>query len=341
MKHLFVLYIYVSIKLGMMSKTHNNILGILLILLDSFSLAALYTVSKFTTQDIKSSYVVFLYKFFLFLIVLPWVFHKGGFNNIRTPAFKVHLLRGFLSVGGSLSFMYGLQYISILDATILQNIEQVVLVLVGMLFFHEKVSKTKIISILCGAIGVLVVVNPKIVYNFDLLSAKVNHGYLFILLAVMFWVGNNITIKKLGQNSTNKAQIFYLMLFSSIFAYPVAFLKWNSLEVFGMNLLLPVGSVDFSDIAIKFSHLILILMMSLFYLVHSMSLFNTLKVGEFSVVMPFVYFKLLWAGIFGYFIFSTLPHSASWLGYFLIAVAGLLLMNKEIRDRKINAEESF
>lgn|GEM_PF-706238 len=341
MEHLFVLYICVSIKLGVMSKSRNNILGIFLILLDSFSLAALYAVTKITTQDLKSSYVVFLYKFSLFLITLPWVLNKGGINNIRTPAFKVHLLRGFLSVGGSLSFMYGLQYISILDATILQNIEQVVLVLIGMLFFNEKVSKTKILSILLGVIGVLIVVNPRIVYNFDLFSVKINHGYLFILLAVMFWVGNNIAIKKLGQNSTNKAQIFYLMLFSSIFAYPVAFLKWNSLEVLGTNLLLPVGTINFSDIAIKFSHLKLIFMMSLFYLVHSISLFNALKVGEFSVVMPFVYFKLLWAGIFGYFIFSTLPEPSSWLGYFLIAAAGLLLMNKEIRNKKVNAEESF
>jgi S-adenosylmethionine uptake transporter len=325
-----------------MHKGRNNLAGISLILLDSIAIATLYALTKFVTQDIKSSYVVFLYKFFLLILVLPYVFHKGGLNNIRTPHFKVHLLRGFFSVGGSLCFMYGLQFVNLLDATVLQNVEQVVLVIVGLIFFHEKMSTTKIVCILISGIGVLIIVKPDIVYmnNFNILSSEINHGYFFILLATMFWVCNNIVIKKLGQKSTNKAQLFYLMLFSSMFAYPVAFLKWGSFELAGIGLWIPTETVSLVDIGISITHIKLVLFMSLCYLIHSVALFNAFKFGEFSVVMPFVYFKLVWAGIFGYVLFSTTPQSASWIGYVFITIAGILLMNREIRNRRKRIQDN-
>ena len=325
-----------------MQKGRNNLAGISLMLLDSIAIATLYALTKFVTQDIKSSYVVFLYKFFLLILVLPYVLHKGGFQNIRTPHFKVHLLRGFFSVGGSLCFMYGLQFVRLLDATVLQNFEQVILVVVGILFFHEKMSTTKIVCIVISVIGVMIVVNPDIVYmdSFNILSTEINHGYVFILLATIFWVCNNIVIKKLGQKSTNKAQLFYLMLFSSIFAYPVAFLKWGAFDLGGISILIPMEAINIMKIGISITHIKFILFMSLCYLIHSVSLFNAFKFGEFSVVMPFVYFKLVWAGIFGYLIFSSTPHPASWIGYFFITVAGFLLMNREIRIRRKRIHEN-
>ncbi|MCH9753547.1 MAG: DMT family transporter [Alphaproteobacteria bacterium] len=273
---------------------------------------------------------------------MPYVLHDGGFKNIRTPHFKVHLLRGFFSVGGSLCFMYGLQFVKLLDATVLQNFEQVILVVVGIVFFHEKMSNTKIVCIIMSVIGVLIIMNPNILYMSDvkLTSMKINHGYFFILLATIFWVCNNVVIKKLGQKSTNKAQLFYLMLFSSIFAYPVAFLEWNSFSLLGVSILLPSDFVSIFDIGISITNIKFILFMSLCYLIHSVSLFNAFKFGEFSVVMPFVYFKLVWAGIFGYVLFSSTPQYTSWIGYLLITIAGFLLMKREIRRRRNRINDS-
>lgn len=325
-----------------MHRGHNNLAGIGLMLIDSISIATLYALTKFITQDIKSSYVVFLYKFFLLILVIPYVFKGEGLKSIKTPYFKTHLLRGFFSVGGSLCFMYGLQFVKLLDATVLQNIEQVVLVIVGMIFFHEKMTSTKIICVIISVIGVVIVIKPEILYlsDFNILSSKVNHGYLFILLATMFWVCNNIVIKKLGNKSTNKAQLFYLMFFSSIFAFPIAFLKWEAMNFIGINVVVPTDIVSMADIGFTLTHIKLILCMSLCYLVHSISLFYSFKFGEFSVVMPFVYFKLVWAGIFGYVLFSTTPHAVSYIGYSFITIAGLLLMRREMRNRRSGSEES-
>ncbi|MEQ9115708.1 MAG: DMT family transporter [Rickettsiales bacterium] len=314
----------------------------MLMLVDTLAISSLYATTKFVTQDIKSNYVVFFYKFTLLILTLPWILQNGGIKNIRTPYFKVHLLRGFFSVGGSLCFMYGLQTVNLLDATVLQNIEQIILVAVGILFFHEKANKTKGAAIIISLIGVLIIIKPEIIFssNQNLFQGKVDRGYIFIFVAAMFWVGNNIVIKKLGKKSTNKAQLFYLMFFSSLFAFPVAFLKWQSHSVFGIDFYLPADTISFDGTNIKPSHLKLILLMSLFYLVHSVALFNSLKFGEFSVVMPFVYFKLIWSGVLGYIIFANMPNVKSIIGYSLVALAGILLMRKEMRRRKKIVEEA-
>lgn len=309
-------------------------------LIDTLMIASLYATMKFVTQNIASSYAVFFYKFSLLFLTLPWVLSRGGINNIKTPAFKVHMLRGFLSAGGSLSFMYGLQHVALLDATILQNFEQVILVIIGILFFHEQFNKTKVAAIITSFIGVLIVIKPEIIYswNLNIFSTEINHGYFFVFLATIFWVGNSIVVKKLGQKSTNKAQVFYLMLFSSLFSYPVAFLEWQMADVAGIHLLLPVKAISFFEIGLKIEYFQFILLASLFYLVHSITLFHSFRFGEFSVVMPFVYFRLLWAGLLGYFIFSTLPQFGSIIGYILITIAGIVLMRREVRNRKKMAE---
>lgn len=325
----------------MTAPKHNNFLGISCIIWDTLSVATLYAIVKFVTKDITSNHIVFLYKISLFFLSLPWILHKGGLDNIKTKYFKIHLLRAFFSVGGSLCFMYGLQFVKLIDATVLQNIEQVLLVAIGMLFFHEKATKTKIVCVFLSLFGVLIIVRPEIFSSvcFSELSKQFNKGYIFIMASVLLWVCNIVAIKKLGIKSNGKNQMFYLLLFSVIFTYPVAFIDWGVVKTSLGGMWLPIRMVEFAEIGLKWKHVILILGMAVCYFSHSLSLFNALKFGEFSVVMPFVYFKMVWAGIYGFVIFGTEPKMTSWVGYMLIIASGLTLMHREvIRKKRISGE---
>lgn len=320
---------------------HNNFLGISCILFDTLSVATLYAIVKFVTKDISSSHIVFLYKSAVLICALPWILHKGGLDNIKTKHFKIHLLRAFFSVGGSLCFMYGLQFVRLIDATVLQNIEQVLLVAIGMLFFHEKATKTKIACVFLSLLGVLIIVRPDIFSSagFSAFSKQFNKGYMFIIGSILLWVCNNVTIKKLGLKSNGKNQMFYLLLFSVIFTYPVAFVDWGIVKTSFGSIWFPTRIAEFSEIGLQWKHVVLILGMAICYFSHSLSLFNALKFGEFSVVMPFAYFKAVWAGIYGFAIFGTSPKPASWIGYMFIIASGLALMHREvIRKKKIPSE---
>lgn len=322
-----------------MEQKHNNFLGISCILFDTLSVATLYAIVKFVTKDIASNHIVFLYKTSVFLLALPWMLHKGGIENIKTKYFKIHLLRAFFSVGGSLCFMYGLQFVRLIDATVLQNVEQVLLVAIGLLFFNERVTKTKLMAILFSALGVLVVVRPDLFSPGGLKNFEFNKGYFFVIASIILWVCNNVTIKKLGVKSNSKNQMFYLLLFSVLFTYPVAFIDWGMVKTSLGEIWAPTRIISFSEIGLQWKHIAFVLAMAVCYFSHSLSLFNALKFGELSVVMPFVYFKMVWAGIYGFVIFGTSPRPVSWIGYALIISSGFALMHREVlRKKKVSSE---
>ncbi len=325
----------------MAAPKRNNFLGISCVLFDTLSVATLYTIVKFVIKDISSVHIVFLYKASVLICAFPWILHKGGLENIKTKHFKMHLLRAFFSVGGSLSFMYGLQFVRLIDATVLQNVEQVLLVAIGMIFFREKATKTKILCVLLSLVGVLIVVRTD-VFSLDGLSEfsnQFNKGYLFIIGSIFLWVCNNVTIKNLGLKSNGKNQMFYLLLFSVLFTYPIAFVDWGIIKTSLGSMWVPTRITRFSEIGLQWNHIILILGMAMCYFSHSLFLFNALKFGEFSVVMPFSYFKAVWAGTYGFIIFGASPKPASWIGYMLIIASGLALMHREvIRKKKISSE---
>jgi S-adenosylmethionine uptake transporter len=321
---------------------HNNLYGILFMLLNTAALATLYAAMKHLTKSLGSNQAVFFYKFSLFIIILPWVF-KDGLQSIRTGQIKLHVLRGFLSIGGTLAFMYALQFVDMIDVTALGYLEQVLLVIIGMLYFREKVTKSKIFAIFASFFGALIIVYPDII-NFKngwipvLFQNKnfsdFNYYYLFTLLAVFFWTSNCIIVKLLGKTERTKIQLFYVTLFSCIFCFPTAFFEWKTVEVVGLLLKLPQRMVSFDEIGLKFEHMKFIAIIALSYFAHSISYFKALKYSEISSVVPFEYTKVVFVGILGYYFFAEIPDAYSYVGYILITGAGLILIKSERKRRK-------
>ena len=108
----------------------NNAYGIFFMLLNTFSLALLYAVSKQVTQTMPSTQVVFFYKIIVFIMAMPWMF-RIGISVFQTPQLKLHIIRGFLSICGSMFFVYGLKHAGLTSSTALGYLEQVLWVIIG------------------------------------------------------------------------------------------------------------------------------------------------------------------------------------------------------------------
>ena len=56
--------------------------------------------------------------------------------------------------------------------------------------------------------------------------------------------------------------------------------------------------------------------------------------ADASLLAPFAYLQLLWASIFGFFMFAVLPDRFTWLGAVIITASGLYIAHRErIRAR--------
>ena len=194
-------------------KQQREVYGISFMLVNTFVLTVLDIAAKILGADLPSPIIVFLYKFGLLILVTPWIL-KEGMLRLKTKRLWMHASRSLLSVLGAISFFHGLKFVDIADATALENIQYLIVVLVGLFFFRERFAKTKIVAVICGFLGVIFVIDPMLFLDLLQHKGKVESDllqnlqkYKYILIAMFLWSGNTILVKVLGNTEHNKTQL--------------------------------------------------------------------------------------------------------------------------------------
>lgn len=317
----------------------NAVLGILFMLLNTLSIAVVYAVAKELTQELSSHLVVFLYKASILVLALPWCFSEG-LKSIKTNRLLMHASRGFLSISGSLCLYYALKHIDLVDITAIGYLEQVILAIIGILYFKEKSSFAKLFGIFLSFIGAVIVIYPDIIeLNVPFLENRkidtFNPYYVFVFFSIIFWATNCTVVKILGRTEKTKVQLFYVLLFSSMWAFPLAFMKWEVISHVGaLPISLPKELLKFSDLGLKIEHCKYIAILALCYFIHSVAFFKALQYADLSTVIPFDYSRIVFAGLFGYFLFGESPSYGSYIGYTLIIISGIYIIQAEAKRRR-------
>lgn len=288
-------------------KPNKHLAGILLMMLHAISTSALYILAKELMIGLHPGQVAFLYKFSVLLLIIPWCMQGGFKKNIKTKKLGMHITRGTFSTMGSLCFFYGLQKLPPSDASAITYLEQVIILCIGILYFKEQITLSKIIIILCGFTGALFVIKP----GFE----DFNIHYIYLFFALLFWAINNISIKVLGRTERTKAQLFYVMICGSVFSFPLALEDWQPIYL---------------------SQVKYIVLLAMLHLIHVASFFKALKFSEISIVMPFDYLRILFTGLFGYIILNEVPDYMSIIGYAIIMFGGIYLLQDEGRKKKFS-----
>ncbi len=319
---------------------YNNTNGIVLMLINAFATSMLYCIMKYLTEFINSHQVVFLYKLLVLVGIIPWILYDG-ISCVKTKKLKVHLLRGFVSTTGALCFMYGMSKVDIASATALNKMEPILLMIVGALYFKEKLSKAKISAVVLSCLGMLFVVYPvvnitdnglRFIWQHEATPYKFNYNYLIILIGVLLWTVNSSVVKVLGKTESNRTQLFYVSVISVLVSMPIALFNWGTSAVYGVNLPWVSGMTSFSNLTMPAIGLLLCL--GMLHFTHVACNFQALKMAEISVVAPFDYSKLIFGGFLGYCFFNSVPSLSAYVGYAFILVSGIYLLRSEVKMKK-------
>ena len=311
---------------------HDNFKGIIFMLLHALSTAALFGLVKELTKDISSNHVVFFYKFILLLMILPWVL-KNGFSYLATTRLKTYILGSIFGTSATLFLMYGIKYVPLANATALGYMEKILLVIIGIIYFKEKLNRAKLIAIVLSFFGAIIVVSPKLIYN-DYIE-EFNRYYYFIFVSIILWVAYCLIVKSLGETENVKTQTFYTIFLSTLFSLPIAFINWCPIKFMDMNLVYPQNIISWSSIGLELNHLPMICLISGCYLILSISIFKSFQCGELSVVTPFGYTKIIFAGLIGIFLFKEYPSVTNYIGYILIALSSWYLFRATVKKKAL------
>ncbi|MCT4635467.1 MAG: DMT family transporter [Rickettsiales bacterium] len=294
----------------------NNLKGIIFMILHALSASMLFALVKTLSKDISSNQVVFLYKFTLLLIISPWII-KNGLKVFYTERLKTYIVSGIFGTSATLCLMYGIQHIPLANVTALWYMEKIFLVIIGVIFFKEKIDIKRATAIILSFIGAIIVILPRLnLSNF-------NNYYYFIFAAVILWLLYCLTIKSLGKTEKLTTQTLYNILVSTILSSPIAFIGYSN------------GNFSWTTQTIELIHLPFLLLTSLCYLIVCTSNFKSFQCGDLSVVGPFGYTKIIFAGILGMIFFNEYPLINSYIGYIIIGLCSWYLVKTAIKTKTI------
>lgn len=296
-------------------KPSKLVVGIILMIINAAAISSTYVIAKMLGKSISGDQVAFLYKAGGLFFTVPLLFKEGMMNNLKTEKIGLHILRSFLSLGAAICFYRGLIHVTATDATAITFLEPILGLVVGFLYFKEEITKTKILSVTLCLIGTLFIIRPGL-KNF-------NMSYAYLLGALFLWAMNNLTIKVLGRTERTSATAFYMSLFTTIFAFPVA--------------------MQHSWAALDWTYMKYIVIMTICHLTHTICFFRALKMTDISVIMPFDYTRLIFTGLLSYIFLSEYPTSLSIFGYSLITLGGMILVLHETKKHGWSriSEEKF
>ena len=271
------------------------------------------TIKKLSVT-LHATQIIFIYKFAVLLCVLPIIFSKG-ISILKTKKIHMHFIRAALSLAGALLFTHGLKSLKLAEAMAIAFTEPLFLSVLAIILLKEKCNKITLISILTGFIGALIVIRPG--------TAAFSSGAVWVLAASIIWAFDNLVIKQLGKTEGSTQYVFYVSLFSTLFAAPLAIKHWQKLpESISINL---SGFLN-NSIDPKF----ILFTLAIYYFGHLLAVFKAFRYANLSILAPFDFSRLIFSTLFGYILFNNKIDQWVILGsIIIIASSAQILWNKE------------
>jgi drug/metabolite transporter (DMT)-like permease len=248
------------------------------------------------------------------VIQVVWARYAGAFvlafvlsNPLSHPGL-VRTTRPVLQIGRSVALLLSsflnflaLRYLQLDQAlAITFSTPFLVAVLAGPIL-SEWVGVRRWIAIGVGFLGVLVVARPGF--------GSVHPAALFSLAAAFTLAFYNVTTRLLARTDSSETTLFYSNFVGFIATSPVLPLVWTP----------PASTLD----------VVLMIAVGVFGAVGHYLLIVAHRFTPASVLSPFMYTQLLWAGTLGYLVFHDVPNQWTLAGAGIVVGSGLYLLHRE------------
>lgn len=199
-------------------------------------------------------------------------------------------------------FNAGIMFVPLATATTIMFMTPVVTTVLSVLVLGEIVGIRRWASVAVGFFGALIVVQPWAAF-----SNGLNPGALFLLAAAFTNASYQIATRSVRIDDP-RTSLLFTAVFGAIITSIFVPWHWQWPDMFGWLLLAGSGFAG------MLGHLCII---------------QAFRNAPASVVSPFSYSSLIWATLFGYFIWGDFPESHIWTGAAFIIASGLYIIWRE------------
>lgn len=218
-------------------------------------------------------------------------------------------LRCAAEIGAAFFFLSALLAMPLANVTAILQVLPLTVTLGAALFFREKVGWRRMLAILTGFIGMLLIVRPGP-------DGFTQHA-IYALAAVGAVTLRDLVTRKMSADvSSMTVTVVTSASILVFFGFASLGIDWQPVTV------REGGLIAASAIFIMGGYAFSVMVM---------------RVGEVSVIAPFRYTGLLWALILGWLVFGDWPDSVTMLGALIVVASGLFTL---YRERRVKAPKT-
>jgi drug/metabolite transporter (DMT)-like permease len=260
-----------------------------------------------STHGIVAAEMLFYRALFGLPVVLVWVLATDGIGALRTRRPLAHVARTVLGISSILCSFEALILLPLADAVTIGFTAPVFATILSWALLKEPVGRHRWLAVLCGFIGVAIVMRPGASSHAVPLA-----GVAIALVAAFGTAGVTVTLRQLGRGEHAAAIVFWFFTGSVLTGLCLMpfFGRWHDAAT-----ILPLAAGGIAGG------------------VAQITMTASLQSAPVAVLSPFDYLQLIGALAFGWLLFASSPTVNTLVGAVLIGGSGIYTAWRERRRR--------
>ena len=224
-----------------------------------------------------------------------------GWRSVATTRMPAHVLRAVMGLSAMAFTFATILALPLAEATTIGFSMPIFATILGAVILREPTGWHRWLAVLVGFGGVLIVAQPGS-GHFPIWGAATG------LAAALLTASVSILLRQIGRTEAAMTTVFW---FSTLSVLPLGLLYIVVAKAHPSEVWLFLAGVGLLGGAAQ------------------LAMTSALGLGPVSVVVPMDYSSLIWATLFGWLVFGTLPGPATWIGAPIIVASGLYIVWRE------------
>ncbi len=265
---------------------------------------AIYSTHDVVVKHLGASFspfqIVFFSSLFSFPLITLMLVRDPTHGNLRPVHPWWVALRSLCVVVSPTAAFYAFSVLPLAQVYALLFSTPLLVTVLAVPILGEKVGIWRILAVIFGLCGVLIVVRPG--------ATELNFGHLAALMAAGAAAFQSVIVRKIGQDERRVVLMLYPLLISvAVMSVAMGFVYQ------------PVAAPDLAGFAI----------VAVFGFIATLLMVSAYTIGEAALVAPMQYSQIIWAVFFGMLLFDESPDAPTLIGAAVIVASGLFIIARE------------
>lgn len=281
----------------------NNALGALLTMFAMLCFAGMDAISKWLVADYAVTQMMWI-RSWLFFLFAWFVVRKQGLRTAFTSTRPVlQIVRSLIAVVEGAIFVLAFRYLPLADTHAVAATSPLIVIAMGVLWLGERATFTRLVAVIGGFVGVLLIVRPGF--------RELEWPLLLPIAGAILWALYQVLTRLCSRGDPPGTSLIWAALVALVATSFVGPLDWRWPSATAWALMIVIALIGAA------AHYALI---------------KALDYAEAGAVQPYAYTLLVWAALMGFLVFGHVPDAWTIAGAAVVVSSGLYAWYRDRRE---------